>query len=292
MKVTTKIAPLKGIGKPDYSREISRAIERPGISLQYNQILTLNSIVFSPSVDVVTVLVGAHGSGATNLILADATGFRVGGSLVVDPGGVNQEIHRITNIVGNIVTIATGLDNNQAGGTPVIVYSPFPWVVSPLAPGATAHIIDVSTGLYLPTTILAGYTYTVFQRIVSATEDQRIDSYIDTCLVVTGIVGSGNPWTEKNIVGLSTAILDPTAASAHTVDNTVTNLGAGNLEGELNDAVILEAVGTPPLPKAKVIKCKWCDYTTEVPIETDRLDCPKCHQLTLYYVAEKFRRSA
>ncbi len=37
MKVITKIAPVKGTGKPDYSREISIGKERAGISLKYNQ---------------------------------------------------------------------------------------------------------------------------------------------------------------------------------------------------------------------------------------------------------------
>ncbi len=37
MKVTTKIAPVKGIGKPDYSTDVSAAIERAGLYLKYNQ---------------------------------------------------------------------------------------------------------------------------------------------------------------------------------------------------------------------------------------------------------------
>ena len=37
MKVTTGLAPVKGIGKPDYSREVFAGRERAGIALKHNQ---------------------------------------------------------------------------------------------------------------------------------------------------------------------------------------------------------------------------------------------------------------
>lgn len=50
MKVTTKTAPVKGIGKPDYSREVSAGRERAGISLKYNQRLKLFVACFTDMV--------------------------------------------------------------------------------------------------------------------------------------------------------------------------------------------------------------------------------------------------
>ena len=47
MKVTTKIAPVKGIGKPDYSRDVSAAIERPGLRLKYNESLKIFGRAFT-----------------------------------------------------------------------------------------------------------------------------------------------------------------------------------------------------------------------------------------------------
>lgn len=47
MKVTTKIAPVRGVGKPDYSKEIALGRERPGLSLKHNQSLKNFGRVFS-----------------------------------------------------------------------------------------------------------------------------------------------------------------------------------------------------------------------------------------------------
>ncbi|MBA7610060.1 hypothetical protein ES703_17265 [subsurface metagenome] len=48
MKVTTKTAPVKGVGKPDYSRDVASAKERAGLRLEYLQNLRIFSVVFSP----------------------------------------------------------------------------------------------------------------------------------------------------------------------------------------------------------------------------------------------------
>lgn len=47
MVVKKFTVPVKGIGKPDYSKEISIGRERPGITLKYNQSLKIFGVVFS-----------------------------------------------------------------------------------------------------------------------------------------------------------------------------------------------------------------------------------------------------
>ncbi|MBA7518280.1 hypothetical protein ES705_10349 [subsurface metagenome] len=69
---------------------------------------------------VATTLDGAHSATDTTLLLADATGFWVGGGITIDPGGVKEETHKITDISDNTVTIEDGLDDDQANGEEVI----------------------------------------------------------------------------------------------------------------------------------------------------------------------------
>ncbi|GAI24828.1 unnamed protein product, partial [marine sediment metagenome] len=77
--VETYTVITKGIGAPDYSDTVSSARERAGLRLEHSQGLKMFAALFSPSVDVATVLVGAHSSGETVLTLAGATGFWVNG---------------------------------------------------------------------------------------------------------------------------------------------------------------------------------------------------------------------
>ena len=176
--------------------------------------------------------------------------------------------------------------------------SPYSWVIAPLAVGATQHIIDQATGLPLPLTVPAGYAYSLIQRISDGTEDVRIDSYLDEAmgvpfLVMSSIVGGGHLFYKKDILGLSTKAIDPNALSAHTVDNTITNLGTAPYEGSLSDIILYETIGTPPLPTTKDVQCKWCRYIVHgVDANETILVCPNCGGTTLYYNDREFRQSA
>ena len=109
MKVTTKIAPVKGIGKPDYSREVSSALQRAGIRLKYNQTAVILAKSFHP------------------------TGIGI----------------------------------------------PYAWVVGQLAPGVSAHLVDISTGLETPYTVPAGYTLTMVEMATAFSEDVESGFYMD-----------------------------------------------------------------------------------------------------------------
>lgn len=208
----------RGVGKPDYSKAVSSALERRGIKLGYNQTLKIFGLVFS-----------------------------------------------------NIA-------------------SPYSWVFSPLATGSTAHFIDQSTGLATPFTVPQGYILFLIAGGESITEDVKLWGYLDGYLASTmGIMSSGIVHYENKIVGLSTEIIDPTGAAAHTVDVTVENIGNNGLEGGLDLIGILEAVGTSPLPATKTVRCKFCGYEETVPRETVQWICPKCEKLNLFYDFSRFK---
>jgi predicted RNA-binding Zn-ribbon protein involved in translation (DUF1610 family) len=173
------------------------------------------------------------------------------------------------------------------------VPSPFPWVITPpLAPAATAHMIDTDTGLPSPYTVPQGYTMTVIAVGMASTEDGIVWVYIDGFVVLSGgIVTGGENYFENKLSGISTADFDPTGLLPHTMDGIITNLGLGNLEGSIDYVAILEKVGSPPLPPVKTVRCKWCGYEHEVPNETTRIICPKCGRLFIVMDHSKFRRS-
>lgn len=173
-----------------------------------------------------------------------------------------------------------------------ILPSPFPWVVPPLAPAGTRNFIDSETGLATPFTVPQGYTLTIIAAAAAATEDVIAWAYIDGFLVLcVGMLPGGSTYSENNLVGISTAGIDPTGALPHTMDLIATNLGLGNLDGSIDYVAILEEVGTPPLPPVKTVKCKWCGHEHEVPNETTYVTCPKCGKLFIVYDVSKMRRT-
>ena len=210
-----------GVGKPDYSNEISLGQVRPGLTLKYNQILIAATITFS-----------------------------------------------------NILSL-------------------YPWVQPVLAPGATAHIIDASTGLSWPYSTDVGYVYKIIQASSNFTEDCHVRAYMDTIFLGSaGVSAGGISNFATEIIGMDTSMLDPTGAAAHLYDVTFENIGLGNLEGASGMFGINEAVGTPPFPVVKTVKCKWCGYlAVNVSIHTTRLDCPECGLSTVYMDTSLIRRT-
>lgn len=210
--------PVRGVGKPDYSREISLGRTRPGLTLKYDQSLRMAGVAATP------------------------------------------------------------------------IVSPYPWIGAVIAAGATRHFINWETGFPMPYTVQQGYTLTLFQCTGSFNQDAMILIYIDGFFVAHfGTIASGAPLTRQDILGFSTTIFDPTAASPHLVDVTLENRGGGNLEGSTTILAIEEAIGTEPPPSTKTVKCKFCGHEWEVPRETKAIHCPKCGQLNIYCDFSKFR---
>ena len=209
----------RGIGKPDYSKNVSSAIERRGLRLEYHQTLVIVGLVFSA------------------------------------------------------------------------IPSAYAWVQPPLAPGVTAHLMDNMTGVVLPLTVPQGYTLEMITAGGAFTEDVMLWAYLDGFLVTNmGIAVSGLPYYENQIVSLSTALRDPDGDFLHPVDVTLTNMGAGALQGGVQLVGILEAVGTPELPPVKTVRCKWCGHQHSVPNETTDIICPKCGKLFIVYTLGKVKK--
>jgi len=270
----------KGKGAPDYSDTVSSAIERSGIRIKYNQGLKIFALLLSDVTNVATTLVGAHVAGQTNLTVADASGFWVTAPITIDPGGVNEETHTIVNIIGNIITIALGLTNNQGAGTVVAVPSPpFSWVRAPLVPGASAHMIDQETGLEMPYVLGAGYVISLVSRRAVFDQDNRFRMYVDGALAMGGDNGGGNLYYEEDVLAFSTGLIDPTASSAHIIDNIFTNIGAGNMYGGATGLTVVEAVGTPPFPTTKTTRCPFCGNKQVESVHATRIKCTKCSKL-------------
>ncbi|GAI99993.1 unnamed protein product, partial [marine sediment metagenome] len=66
-------------------------------------------------------------------------------------------------------------------------------------------------------------------------------------------------------------------------------LGGAAMEGQLGAYMILEVVGTKPLPATKTVTCKWCGVTKMVPRETTNVICDACGKLTIVYPLQQFR---
>lgn len=172
------------------------------------------------------------------------------------------------------------------------VASPFTWVTGVLAPAAIAHLIDTDTGLAMPYTVPQGYTLTLIAAAAAVTEDILGWAYLDTFRILPlGMGAGGETYYENKLVGVSTALVDPTGATAHTMDITLTNLGLGDLEGSVDYVCILEDVGSEPLPLVKTVKCKWCGHEQEVPNEKVYITCSECGQLFIVYDLSKFKET-
>ena len=281
----------RGVGKPDYSKEISSGRQRAGLALAYRQTLEIWGIVFTG------IYTGTHTAVPHATIMTDAAALFIVNSLVgltivnVTDGSSGIIIANTANTV-TVAALTGGVTNQWNTGDVYTIPSPFAWVQPPLAPGDTAHYIDNVTGFALPFTVPQGYILTLIAGGGGFTEDAIAWVYFDGYLAINGgIMAGGRSDYENRVVGITTATVDPTGATAHTVDIQVTNLGAGNLEGGIEWTGILEAVGTPPLPATKVVRCKWCGHEQTVPRETTHVICPECKQLTIYYNLSKFRKS-
>lgn len=281
--------PQEGVGKPDYTKEVSSSIERRGLRLKHNQTLKQFGIIFT------TVNAGTHTAAVHATIMTDAAAY-FAVNVLVDRIIVNETDGSSGVITANTETTVTvdallgGATDQWNTGDVYIIPSPFGWVNTPLAAGASAHLVDHETGLAMPFTVPQGYALSLIADGFTLTEDSIVWAYIDGCVVINiGVLTGGMPYYENKVTGITTEVFDPIGAESHTVDVTIKNLGAGSLEGGVGTLGILEAVGTPPLPTTKTVKCKFCGNEETVPRKTTKWICPKCGQLNLYFDFSKFR---
>lgn len=151
MKVTTKIAPVKGIGKPDYSRVVSAGRDRAGVSLQYNQqllnfaLLCTDAVAHPYPVSWVKDLIAIGGSAhLIDISTGLATPYTLPAgytlSMFQKSYGANQDFDILVYYDGLLVlypatNLASGL---EFYANPVVLYS-----TATLDPtGASSHQVD------------------------------------------------------------------------------------------------------------------------------------------------------
>jgi len=180
----------------------------------------------------------------------------------------------------------------RVGRTFSDTWSPYPYITAPLAAGAIANLIDYSTGLELPLTIVKGYLYSMVQIAHSANCDFHLHATLDGFYVGdVGLSAGGIPYSDSQVAPFGTQDLDPTGLADHQVGVTIENLSGGlTLYGSVSIYGIAEEVGTPPPPPIKTVQCKFCKHQWPVPRETEGILCPNCGQLNIYACYDKVRR--
>lgn len=170
------------------------------------------------------------------------------------------------------------------------VPSPYDWVSGVLAPGATVSIYDFETGVVTPWTLPAGYILSLVTEAWSFNEDSSLWLHLDGFPVACfGYQEAGKPYYTNRVLPLSSTLIDPTGALAHTFDFQVTNNGLGDLSGGVDIMAILEPVGTKPLPNTKVVRCKFCGNEKTVPRDSSAVICDACGKLFIVYNLSRFR---
>lgn len=207
----------EGVGKPDYSKEVSSGIIRLGARLEYRQQFKIFGAVFS---DIASI---------------------------------------------------------------------YAWVLPALAPGASAHLVNQETGVATPYSFPAGYTFGLLARIMALSQDCRWDIYMDGQLVVGGVLEGGIPFDREEMLKFSSALIDPTAASPHTMDLVFINLGTANLYGGVTGFCVIEAVGTPEFPTTKTTKCPFCGNEEVKPVTTTEIICSACGKLYRVYDLTRYK---
>lgn len=171
------------------------------------------------------------------------------------------------------------------------VASPYPYVVPPLAAGASQYVIDPTTGLATGFNVPVGYYGTIVALIIKPSQD--VSAWIEFDGVFCGCllwVGAGDTHYENEVVPLSSGMLDPAAAAAHNMNFYYTNEGAANLFGGCSIFLMLERVGSEPLPTTKSVICKSCRHTETVGLDVTTWPCPKCGTLNLFFNMDGYGR--
>ena len=172
----------------------------------------------------------------------------------------------------------------------------YPLVPStPLAIGADTHLTDFETLAAMPITIPAGYSLTLIAMEYTFSQDAQVYGYVDqgvvnvTCLAT---VQGGLATYVNEVLGFSTAWIDPTAAFPHVFDVKLYNMGANPLFGGIMVDAILEAVGTPPLPTIKGCHCPNCGKVQTESVTATIITCQRCGTVYHVYALGNFRETA
>lgn len=147
---------------------------------------------------------------------------------------------------------------------------------SPLAVGATVHLIDRETNLVTPYTSPIGYLAAQRERFFSFNGAIRFTLAVDTLDPVVLFPSADNLMgSYEAIAAIDTKYWDPEADSEHTWDMTITNVDTIPLSGMAQLAIIFTEVGSPVMTEKK-IRCLKCGNIMVVPLKQTRIKCTGC----------------
>lgn len=156
MKVTTKTAPVKGIGKPDYSRAVSSGVERAGLYLQYNQQAKMFAHGFN------------HADAAYPLI--EDTGLAIGGEAHLINGDTMGPLPAVIPAGFSLSVIAVGFSFDQDAYIQIYLDNIIAHNFGEAAKGSSIYankLWDLSTTWYDPP---ARFAHTFDAKIYNAGE--------------------------------------------------------------------------------------------------------------------------
>jgi len=169
----------------------------------------------------------------------------------------------------------------------------YPFIpASPLAPGASVHLCDAETLVDMPIIIPVGYTLSMIAIGHTFDQDARVIAYLDSLLAYCfAMTAGGMAFYENKIIGVSTALYDPTAANSHTFDIKLFNMGTSNLYGSVSVDCVLEAVGTTPFPTTKECQCPHCGNRQIESVHATTIKCNACGKIYIVYDLTQLRET-
>ena len=149
MRVTTTTVVATGVGKPDYSRDVSAAIQRAGFRLKYGQTAVILTKSFTPIVSPYAWVVGQLAIGASARLTDMSTGIDTPYTV---PVGYTLAMVEIAEVFSQDVESGFYLDGGllsvgvHMNGLPIVENKILPWTTGLIDPiGAFVHTLD---GLY------------------------------------------------------------------------------------------------------------------------------------------------
>jgi len=168
------------------------------------------------------------------------------------------------------------------------VASLFPHVRTPLVPGETVSLIEVTTGVPMPATIPADYAFRLLSDDWSFNARMVGRIYYDTMF-------AGEVYNEtlgynyvQRIQPYDTGLLG-TTVTPHLWDERITNIDVINLSGFWGVTIVQYPTGTKPLPKTKTVQCRKCGKTKKVSNDTTEVKCKYCGETTRYQMVVDWR---
>ena len=149
MRVVNGTVETTGIGKPDYSKEISVGQFRPGLYLKYKQTLAVFGIEFSDIASLYPWITGPLAVGATAHLMNFATGiplpYTINQGYTLDAVQMGHQATEDYRVLGYFDTVFGGNVGYSEGGIVNYLTQIIGWSSSLFDPtAAAAHLLDMT----------------------------------------------------------------------------------------------------------------------------------------------------